>query len=75
MRLVPEYRVGYNGKFYEAGQPFHIDDNDIEEMKQHGTLLKERTPTSPSVTTEPKKPGRPRRAENGQPGKIEASHR
>ena len=72
MRLVSAYRVGYKGKFYEAGHPFHIDDEDIEEMKQHGTLLKDRTPTPPSVNNEQRKPGRPRRTDDGQSGKAKA---
>lgn len=45
MRCIPNYRVGYNGKFYEAGHEFQIDSKDAEEMKQHGRVLED--PTSP----------------------------
>lgn len=77
MRLVPYYRVKYNGVFHEAGEGFSINDEDAEEMRQHGVLY-ENKPRAASATTasEPKKPGRPRKAvtahDEGQPVKAEA---
>ena len=69
MRCIPKYRVGYNGQFYEAGREFEIDRKDAEEMRQHGTVLDDPTPS------EPKRVGRPaRRAANGQSGKAETEN-
>ena len=76
MRLVPYYRVKYNGVFYEAGEGFSINDEDVEEMGQHGVLY-ENKPRAASAATasETKKPGRPRKAvtahDEGQPVKTE----
>ena len=69
MRFIPKYRVGYNGKFYEAGTEIQIASKDIGEMKKHGTVLDD--PVSPSPA--PKRAGRPRRVEHGQSGKAETS--
>ena len=75
MRFIPKYRVGYNGKFYEAGCEFKIEPKDVDEMKRHGMVLD--SPTPPR--DEPKKAGRSRRDENavhdGQPVKAEAKNR
>lgn len=79
MRLVPYYRVKYNGVFYEAGEGFSINDGDVEEMKQHGVVY-ENKPRAASATaaSEPKKPGRPRKAvtahDEGQPVKTETQN-
>lgn len=69
MRFIPKYRVGYNGKFYEACTEIQIASKDIDEMKKHGTVLDD--PVSPPPTL--KRAGRPRRVENGQSGKAETS--
>lgn len=76
MRLVPYYRVKYNGVFYEAGEGFSINDEDVEEMRQHGVLYENKSrAASPATASEPKKPGRPRKAvtahDEGQPVKAE----
>ena len=71
MRFIPKYRVGYNGKFYEAGTEIQIASKDIEEMKKHGTVLDD--PVSPPSA--PKRAGRSRRAENGQSGEAETKNR
>lgn len=71
MRFIPKYRVGYNGKFYEACTEIQIASKDIDEMKKHGTVLDD--PVSPPPA--PKRAGRPRRAENGQSGKAEIKDR
>lgn len=71
MRFIPKYRVGYNGKFYEAGTEIQIASKDIGEMKKHGTVLD--NPVSPPPAL--KRAGRPRRAENGQSGEAETKNR
>ena len=70
MKFSPKYRVCYGGRFYEAGVPFPIIAKVADTMKQHGTVLDE--PTPPPAA--PKKPGRPRRADNGQSGEVETPH-
>ena len=71
MRFIPKYRVGYNGKFYEAGTEIQIASKDIDEMKKHGTVLDDPvSPPSPARRT-----GRTRRAENGQSGETEIKDR
>lgn len=70
MRCIPDYRVCYGGRFYEAGNPFSIKAEDTDMMKRHGMVLDE--PTPPPAAQ--KKPGRPRRADNGQSVEAEASH-
>lgn len=69
MRCIPNYRVGYNGEFYEAGQPFEINSKDAVEMRKHGKVLDD--PAPPEV----KRPGRPRRVEHGQFGEAETKDR
>ena len=69
MRFIPKYRVCYKGTFYKAGQEFRIEPKDETEMKQHGRVVDDSTP--PEV----KRPGRPRRAENGQSGEAETKDR
>lgn len=72
MKCIPNYRVGYKEKFYEAGQPFEINSKDAAEMRKHGTVLDDPTP-SPA---EPRRVGRPaRRTEHGQSGKAETENR
>lgn len=71
MRFIPKYRVGYNDKFYEAGEEIQIASKDIDEMKKHGTVLDD--PVSPPPTL--KRAGRPRRVENGQSGEAEIKDR
>ena len=75
MRCIPKYRVGYDGKFYEAGREFEIDSKDADEMRTHGTVLDDPAP----LRDEPKKAGRPRRGEDvvheRQPVKVEAKNR
>ena len=68
MRCIPNYRVGYNGEFYEAGREFKIDPKDADEMRTHGMVLDD--PTPPPVE---KRAGRPRRVDHGQSGKAETS--
>lgn len=69
MKCIPNYRVGYNEKFYEAGQSFEINSKDAAEMRKHGKVLDD--PTPPEV----KRPGRPRRVEHGQSGEAETKNR
>lgn len=69
MRFIPKYRVCYKGTFYKAGQEFRIEPKDENEMKQHGRVVDD--PTPPEV----KRPGRPRRVENGQSGEAEIKDR
>ncbi len=71
MRCIPKYRVCYNGKFYSSGEAFNIDAKDADEMKQHGRLVDNSMPPTP----EAKRPGRPRRVENGQSGEAETKNR
>lgn len=70
MRFIPKYRVGYNGEFYEAGQPFEINSKDAVEMRKHGKVLDD--PTPPPVE---KRAGRPRRVDHGQSGEAETKNR
>ncbi len=56
MKFIPNYRVCYGGRFYEAGAQVSIKADDADMMKRHGTVLDE--PTPPPAA--PKKPGRPR---------------
>ena len=71
MKFIPNYRVCYGGKFYEAGHQFQIKDADADEMKKHGVVLDETTP--PPATHQ--RPARGRRANNGQSGKAETADR
>ena len=71
MRCIPKYRIGYNGQFYEAGTEFRIDPKDAKEMRKHGTVLDDPTPSS----AETKRPGRTRRTEHGQSGKAETQNK
>lgn len=71
MKFIPNYRVCYGGRFYEAGVPFSIKANDADMMKRHGTVLDEPTPLPAAA----KKPGRPRRTDNGQSGEDETPHK
>ena len=41
MKFISNYRVCYNGRFYEAGSPFQIRDEDADTMQKHGTVLHE----------------------------------
>lgn len=70
MKFIPNYRVCYGGRFYEVGAQVFIKAEDADMMKRHGTVLDE--PTPPPAA--PKKPGRPRRADNGQSGEVETPH-
>ena len=36
MKFIPNYRVCYGGRFYEAGNPFSIKAEDADMMKRHG---------------------------------------
>ena len=72
MRFVPEYRICYGGRFYEAGQAFQIDEKDADEMQQHGTVVADPAPPS---TQPQKRAARPRRSEHGQSGKAETADR
>ena len=67
MKFIPNYRVCYGGRFYEVGAQVSIKAEDADMMKRHGTVLDE----PPAA---PKKPGRPRRADNGQSGEVETPH-
>ena len=53
-KFVPYYTVSYGGEYHRAGKSFEIKDDDVEEMRQHGTII-------PEVVPEKKKPGRPKR--------------
>ena len=44
MKFISNYRVCYNGRFYEAGSPFQIRDEDADTMQKHGTVLHEPSP-------------------------------
>lgn len=70
MKLIPHYRVSYQGAFYEAGTAFDIQPEDREEMARHGNILD--SPPSPALASEPEplegerpKRGRSRRTEDG----------
>lgn len=71
MRFIPDYRVCYKGRFFEADEEFEIDPADESEMRVHGevvedptpSLVKESTPTEETVPVEKPKRGRPRRAD------------
>lgn len=41
-KLVPYYTVSYRGEYHKAGQAFEIHDGDVEEMRQHGTIIPEK---------------------------------
>lgn len=71
MRCIPNYRVCYQGVFYEAGHAFPIETADADEMRQHGRVVDDPTPP----TEPPIRRGRQRRADNGQPGEAEATNR
>ena len=71
MKFIPNYRVCYGGRFYEAGDQFPIKADDADMMKRHGTVLDE--PTPPSATE--RRTGRPRRGSNGQPSEVETQNR
>lgn len=71
MKFIPNYRVCYCGRFYEAGTPFPIKADDADMMKRHGTVLDE--PTPPPAAE--RRAGRPRRGNSGQPGEAEATNR
>ena len=71
MKFIPNYRVCYGGRFYEAGHQFQIKDIDADEMKKHGVVLDETTP--PPAT--PHRSTRGRRANNEQSGKAETANR
>ncbi len=53
-KLVPYYTVSYRGEYHKAGQPFEIYDGDLEEMRQHGTIMQEKNTAKvePEPTTE-----------------------
>ena len=70
MKFIPNYRVCYNGRFYEAGSPFPIRDEDAGTMQRHGTVLHE--PAPPPAA--PRKAGRPRKVNHGESGKAETAH-
>lgn len=71
MKLVPYYRVSYNGHFYEAGDCFEIRPEDAEIMSAHGYVIQskaekkepaETTAESAAPATTAKRPGRPKKA-------------
>lgn len=71
MKFIPNYRVCYGGRFYEAGDQFPIKADDADMMKRHGTVLDEPTPPpAPERRT-----GRARRSEHGQSGAAETTNR
>lgn len=78
MKFIPKYRVKYNGKFYEAGQAVTINAKDADAMKRHGKIEVEHSeppfPPTSSANVEPKRPGRPRRVERGQPSKTKTEN-
>ena len=41
MKFIPNYRVCYGGRFYEAGSQVSIKAEDADMMKRHGTVLAE----------------------------------
>lgn len=54
VRFVPYYTVTYRGEYHKGGQSFEIEDDDVEEMQQHGTIVHETAPAK-------RKPGRPKK--------------
>ena len=73
MRFIPDYRVCYKGVFYECDEEFDIDPADAEEMSEHGEVVDEPTPPAEEPAEEKPRRGRPRRADNDEPGKAEAA--
>lgn len=79
MRFIPDYRVCYNGTFYECDEEFDIDPSDADEMRQHGEIVEESAePDEPAGLSEPdepqeEKPKRGRRPKNDKPGANEAA--
>lgn len=71
MKFIPNYRVCYGGRFYEAGDQFPIKADDADMMKRHGKVLDE--PTPPPSTE--RRAGRPRRGNGGQPSEAETTNR
>jgi hypothetical protein len=71
MKFIPNYRVCYGGRFYEAGAQVPIKAEDADMMKRHGTVLDE--PTPPPAAE--RRAGRPRRGNNGQLSEIETPNR
>lgn len=66
MRFIPDYRVCYKGRFYEADEEFDIDPADELEMSQHGEILEESESSSeePEASVEDKpRRGRPPKKE------------
>lgn len=45
MRFIPDYRVSYKGNFYECDDEIEIDPLDAEEMRKHGEVVEESTPS------------------------------
>jgi len=41
VRFIPDYRVSYKGRFYEAEEELQIDPADAEEMRRHGEVIDE----------------------------------
>lgn len=71
MKFIPNYRVCYGGRFYEAGVQFPIKADDADMMKRHGTVLDE--PTPPPAAE--RRAGRSRRGNNGQLSETETPNR
>ena len=69
MKFIPNYRVCYGDRFYEAGTPFPIKADDANMMKRHGTVLDK--PTLPPAPN--KRSCRTRRVDNEQSCKIKTS--
>lgn len=57
MKFIPNYRVCYNGEWYEADEEFEINDSDVDEMKCHGEVIVAERRTDDALVS--KKRGRP----------------
>lgn len=63
----------HNGVIIPSGIPVTISAEDAEELKQHGNVLDDLTPSTPIIQNPPKRAGRPKKKEatdNGQHSKT-----
>lgn len=69
MKFTPNYTVSYHGEFHKAGEPFEIEEKDINEMSVHGVvaetkreiIVEDSDLKEERLEDEPPKRGRPRK--------------
>lgn len=59
MKLKPAYKVFYGGELHRAGEVFHIDPKDADELAKHGEIIEDDAVVERPV----KRQGRPRKAD------------